>query len=175
MTHQASDSVKEKTRWVKNFPVDGVHFADLTPVLADAVAFNKIIELVAKWSQGADVIARLDARGFLIASGAAVKNNVGVLAVRKSGKLPPPVYAVSYDLEYGDAALEIPAAGIDLKGKKVFIADDVLATGGTARAAVSLIKQAGGEVVGFGAILELDALGGRTLLSDLPVFSVATA
>lgn len=175
MAQQAKDSVEEKTRWVKDFPVEGVHFADLTPVLADASAFNQIIDLVANWSEEADVIAGLDARGFLIASGAAVKNKVGVLAVRKSGKLPPPVYSVEYDLEYGKAALEIPATGVDISGKKVFIADDVLATGGTAKAAVSLIEQAGGEVVGFGAILELDELGGRKQLSGLPVFSVATA
>lgn len=175
MVELARSSVERKTRWVKNFPAEGIHFADLTPVLADAEAFNSIIKLVSQWAEGADVVAGLDARGFLIASGVASNNGVGVLAVRKSGKLPPPVHSVEYELEYGTAALEIPAEGIDLADKKVFIADEVLATGGTAKAAVDLLKQAGAEITGFATILELEELAGRAQLSDVPVFSVATA
>lgn len=175
MIDKARQSVVDNTRWVQDFPVEGVNFADLSPVLADATSFHVIIDMVAHWAGNADLIAGLDARGFLIAAGAAIKNETGVLAVRKRGKLPPPVHSVAYDLEYGTAALEIPAQGIELEGKRVFIADDVLATGGTAKAAVSLIREAGGEVVGFATILELEELAGRAQLPGIPVFSVATA
>ena len=100
---------------------------------------------------------------------------MGVLALRKAGKLPPPVYHVDYGLEYGEAALEIPAEGLDIEGKHIFVVDDVLATGGTSQAAFELIDIAGGVVTGFATILELADLGGRNNLPDLPIFSITTA
>lgn len=175
MTSDLGKQIHSTIRWVPDFPQDGIHFADLTPVLVDPTIFNGIMHQMAEWAGDADIIAGLDARGFLIAAGVAALNNVGVLALRKAGKLPPPVYHVDYGLEYGEAALEIPAEGLDIEGKHIFVVDDVLATGGTSQAAFELIDIAGGVVTGFATILELADLGGRNNLPDLPIFSITTA
>lgn len=175
MTSDLGKQIHSTIRWVPDFPQDGIHFADLTPVLVDPTIFNGIMHQMAEWAGDADIIAGLDARGFLIAAGVAALNNVGVLALRKAGKLPPPVYHVGYGLEYGEAALEIPAEGLDIEGKHIFVVDDVLATGGTSQAAFELIDIAGGVVTGFATILELADLGGRNNLPDLPIFSITTA
>lgn len=127
MTSDLGKQIHSTIRWVPDFPQDGIHFADLTPVLVDPTIFNGIMHQMAEWAGDADIIAGLDARGFLIAAGVAALNNVGVLALRKAGKLPPPVYHVDYGLEYGEAALEIPAEGLDIEGKHIFVVDDVLA------------------------------------------------
>lgn len=170
-----AQSIQDNIRWVADFPEDGVHFADLTPVLADRQIFTGIMQQMAHWAEDVDIIAGLDARGFLISAGVAVLKDVGVLALRKAGKLPPPAYHVDYGLEYGEAALEIPAEGLDIRGKRIFIVDDVMATGGTSQAALRLIEKAGGVVTGFATILELTELNGRAKLGDLPVFSITTA
>ena len=175
MTSDLGKQIHSTIRWVPDFPQDGIHFADLTPVLVDPTIFNGIMHQMAEWAGDADIIAGLDARGFLIAAGVAALNNVGVLALRKAGKLPTPVYHVDYGLEYGEAALEIPAEGLDIEGKHIFVVDDVLATGGTSQAAFELIDIAGGVVTGFATILELADLGGRNNLPDLPIFSITTA
>ncbi|ALE18463.1 adenine phosphoribosyltransferase [Lawsonella clevelandensis] len=167
--------IQDNIRWVADFPEEGVHFADLTPVLADPQIFNGIMRQMSDWAGEVDIIAGLDARGFLISAGVAVLKDVGVLALRKAGKLPSPVHHVDYGLEYGEAALEIPAEGLDITGKRIFIVDDVMATGGTSQAALELIEQAGGVVTGFATILELTELNGRSKLADLPVFSITTA
>nr|WP_120492459.1 adenine phosphoribosyltransferase [Corynebacterium lactis] len=170
----AREALADKIRLVPDFPVDGVLFEDLTPALADAEVFRLIVnEVAAKCSEfGADLIGSLDARGFLIGSAVAYKEGMGVLAIRKKGKLPPPVHTESYALEYGDAALEIPADGIDLRGKKIVLVDDVLATGGTMCAARKLLETAGATVTGLCCVLEVDGLGARDRLADLPVFIV---
>lgn len=164
----AKEALAEKIRRVPDFPEEGVLFEDLTPVLADPDALHLVIAEMAKRSAdlGADIIGGLDARGFLLGSAVAYEMGLGILAIRKKGKLPPPVITQEYTTEYSDAALEIPANGVDLKGKKVVLVDDVLATGGTLVAARDLIERAGGKVVGYVVVLEVPGLGGREKLGD---------
>ena len=165
---QALDTL---TRHVADFPEPGVIFEDLTPVFADREGFSLVIDELAEAARvmGCDVVAGLDARGFLIGAAVAYTLGTGVLAIRKRGKLPPPVHTEEYTLEYGTAALEIPAEGIPIAGKRVVVVDDVLATGGTLAAAQSLIEKVGGTVAGHVVILEVDGLGGRERLGDMPL------
>ncbi|WP_326548882.1 adenine phosphoribosyltransferase [Mycolicibacterium sp. ND9-15] len=162
-------------REVPDFPEPGIAFKDLTPILADAHGLATVTDALAEMSGGADLVAGIDARGFLLGAAVALRLGTGVLAIRKGGKLPPPVYSETYALEYGTATLEIPADGIDLGGRDVLIIDDVLATGGTAAAAVKLLQHAGATVTGAAVLLELTALGGRRLLEPLPVTSLHRA
>ncbi|MDY5784572.1 adenine phosphoribosyltransferase, partial [Corynebacterium sp.] len=133
----AAEALAAKTRKLKDFPEQGVVFEDLTPVLADGPALHAVIHELAEHSRelGADLIGGLDARGFLLGSAVAYELGLGVLAIRKKGKLPPPVLTQEYTTEYSTAALEIPGEGIEVKGRKVVLVDDVLATGGTLVAA----------------------------------------
>lgn len=160
-------------REVPDFPEPGVQFKDLTPVLADAAGLAAVTGALAAVADGSDLIAGIDARGFLLGAAVATSLGTGVLAVRKGGKLPPPVFGESYVLEYGTATLEIPAEGIDLTGRRVLIIDDVLATGGTLAAARRLLSRAGADVVGAAVVLELPALGGRDVVAPLPVTSLS--
>ena len=157
------------TRQVPDFPEPGVMFRDLTPVLADDRGFALVTEALAEMVAGADLIAGIDARGFLLGGAVAHRLGVGVLAIRKGGKLPPPVHSRTYSLEYGTATLEIPVDGIALAGRRVAIVDDVLATGGTVAAARDLLDTAGAEVTVAAVVMELAALGGRARLDPLPV------
>ena len=145
----AREAIKDKIRYVQDFPEDGVLFEDLTPVLADADAFSVVIDG--------------------LGSAAAYKLGTGVLAVRKAGKLPPPVLHQEYSLEYGSAALEIPADGAVITGAKIALVDDVLATGGTLAGARQLLESAGAEVVGAVVVLEVEGLGGREKFGNLPI------
>lgn len=167
----AHEVLTDLVRLVPNFPSEGVLFEDLTPVLADGAAFRVIVDELAAAAEdmGAEIIGGLDARGFLLGSAVAYKLGQGVLAIRKKGKLPPPVHSREYELEYGSAALEVPANGIDLKGKRVVLVDDVLATGGTLVAARELLEECGAEVVGYVVVLEVAGLGGRERLAGSPV------
>jgi adenine phosphoribosyltransferase len=160
------------TREVADFPEPGIQFKDLTPLLADAHGLATVTNALAALAEGADLVAGIDARGFLLGAAVATKLGTGVLAVRKGGKLPPPVHSESYSLEYGTATLEVPADGIDLAGRKILIIDDVLATGGTVAATVRLLGKAGAVVTGAAVLLELSALGGREKLQGLPVTSL---
>lgn len=160
------------TRQVPDFPEPGVLFRDLTPVLADDRGFAVITDALAQMVAGADLIAGIDARGFLLGGAVAHRLGVGVLAIRKGGKLPPPVHSRSYTLEYGTATLEIPAAGIELSGRRVAIVDDVLATGGTVAAARDLLIGVGAQVTEAAVVMELAALGGRDRLGPLAVRSL---
>lgn len=157
------------TRKVADFPEPGVQFKDLTPLFADADGLSQVTDALARAASGATLIAGIDARGFLLGAAVAIRLGVGVLAVRKAGKLPPPVHSQTYELEYGTAALEIPADGVDLTGHRVAIIDDVLATGGTLAATVKLLSAAGAEVVSAGVVLELAGLGGRAVVAPLPL------
>lgn len=167
----ARDALHAKIRKVQDFPDPGVLFEDLTPVLADGEALTVVIRELAEASRafGADLIGGLDARGFLIGSAVAYELGLGILAIRKKGKLPPPVITEEYQTEYSSAALEVPAEGIDFAGRKVVLIDDVLATGGTLVAASELIERAGGSVVGYAVVLEVEGLGGRARLGDAPL------
>lgn len=162
-------------REVADFPQPGVQFKDLTPVFADRRGFAAVTDALAEIASGADLVAGVDSRGFLVAGAVAARLGTGVLAVRKAGKLPPPVLAEQYDLEYGTATLEIPADGIELRGRAVVVIDDVLATGGTLGATVRLLTQAGAEVTAAAVVVELTALGGRAALAPLPVHSLTRA
>ncbi|GJF08651.1 adenine phosphoribosyltransferase [Mycolicibacterium cyprinidarum] len=161
-------------REVPDFPQAGVQFKDLTPVLADAAGLAEVSAAIADVARGADLVAGVDARGFLLGGAVALKLGIGVVAVRKGGKLPPPVLSETYNLEYGTATLEVPAEGIDLAGRSIVVIDDVLATGGTLAATNKLLTAAGAQVSGAVVMLELSALGGRTLLEPLSVTSLYT-
>jgi adenine phosphoribosyltransferase len=151
-------------RDVPDFPEPGIVFKDISPLLADAAAFGAAIGALADFARplGVELVAGVEARGFLIAGALARELNCGMVLVRKAGKLPPPTIARSYALEYGEATIEVPVHVLD--GKRVFLVDDVLATGGTLRAAADLITEAGGVVVSIGVLLELGFLDGRAVL-----------
>ncbi|QTH58700.1 adenine phosphoribosyltransferase [Corynebacterium hindlerae] len=167
----AHEALTDLVRLVPDFPSEGILFEDLTPVLASPEGFSIIVDELAAAAKGmgAEIIGGLDARGFLLGSAVAYKLGQGILAIRKKGKLPPPVHTKSYSLEYGEAALEIPASGIEVEGKKVVLVDDVLATGGTLVAAHDLLEKCGAEVVGYVVVLEVPGLGGRDRLAGAPV------
>ncbi|WP_067890565.1 adenine phosphoribosyltransferase [Nocardia vaccinii] len=169
---RAAEAVQRLTRWHDDFPAPGVRFADLTPVFADAEGFHAVIDYLGSCAPDVDLVAGVDARGFLLGAGVAAALGTGVVAVRKAGKLPPPVLSREYTLEYGSAALEIPADGIDLRGRKVLLLDDVLATGGTLAAAAGLFTAAGAEVTAAAVVLELGFLAGRTRQGDYPLTSI---
>ncbi len=168
----AAAVISALTREVPDFPEPGVLFRDLTPVLADDHGFAVVTEALAQMVSGVDLVAGIDARGFLLGGAVAHRLGVGVLAIRKGGKLPPPVHSRSYTLEYGTATLEIPAAGVTLAGRRVAVVDDVLATGGTVAAAHDLLSGAGAQVTAAAVVMELAALGGRERLAPLPVRSI---
>lgn len=160
------------TREVPDFPSPGVLFKDLTPLLADPDGLAAVTDALSELASGAELIAGIDARGFLLGAAVATRLGTGVLAVRKGGKLPPPVFSETYTLEYGTATLEIPAEGVDLDGRSVVIVDDVLATGGTLAATARLLDDAGAAVSGAVVVLELTGLRGRDAVAPLPVSSL---
>lgn len=157
---------------VPDYPEPGVLFRDITPLLADAGALRAVIDaLIEPFDGGFDVVAGVEARGFLLAGAAATVAGVGMVPVRKAGKLPRPAASVSYALEYGRATIEVHD---DLApGTRVLLVDDVLATGGTLAAAHELFAELGVVVVGTAVLMELEALGGRALVHD--VHTVFTA
>jgi adenine phosphoribosyltransferase len=171
-TADVSALIGALTREVADFPEPGIQFKDLTPVLADAEGLAAVTDALAEIASGADLVAGVDARGFLLGGAVATRLGIGVLAVRKGGKLPPPVHSETYTLEYGTATLEVPADGLDIAGRKIMIIDDVLATGGTLGATARLLTAAGATLVGAAVVLELAALGGRAGLEPLQVTSL---
>jgi adenine phosphoribosyltransferase len=160
-------------RPIPDFPKPGILFRDITPLLADAEAFATAIErLAAPWrDERLDAIAAVEARGFLFAAPLAVTLGVGLIPVRKPGKLPADTIAHEYDLEYGSDRLEMHR-GILAPGARVLVVDDVLATGGTAAACVRLVEAGGGSVVGAAFLVEIEPLGGRERLEPFRVESV---
>lgn len=171
-SESVADVLKALTREVPDFPEPGIQFKDLTPVLADGHGLAVVTEAMAEIAEGADLVAGIDARGFLLGGAVAQRLGIGVLAIRKGGKLPPPVYSETYTLEYGTATLEIPAEGVELAGRRVVIIDDVLATGGTVAAAAALLAASGAVVPVAAVVLELSALGGRGKVAPLLVSSL---
>ena len=171
---RVSEVIASLLREVPDFPEPGIQFKDLTPVLADARGLAEVSKAIADLARGADLVAGVDARGFLLGGAVALELGVGVLAVRKGGKLPPPVLSETYTLEYGTATLEVPAEGVELAGRSVVVIDDVLATGGTLAATHALLTAAGAQVTRAVVMLELAALGGRAVLDPLAVTSLYT-
>lgn len=156
---------------IPDYPQPGVAFRDITPLLADAAALRASIDaLIEPFAGQFDVVAGIEARGFLLAAAAAIAAETGVVPIRKAGKLPRPAASVSYSLEYGAATIEMHD---DLApGARVLLIDDVLATGGTLAAGRDLVASLGGEVVGTAVLLEIDALRGRALLGDAPLHTL---
>ncbi|MEP7179660.1 MAG: adenine phosphoribosyltransferase [Pseudonocardiales bacterium] len=155
-------------RDVADFPKPGIMFKDIAPLLANGEAFGRAIDALAAHARACgslDLVAGVEARGFLVAGALSRELGCGLVAVRKAGKLPPPTVRRSYDLEYGSAELEVPTGVLD--GRRVFLVDDVLATGGTLRAAADLLVQAGAMVTGLGVLLELGFLDGSAALHSV--------
>lgn len=154
------------------FPEEGIIFRDFMPVLADARGLDILLRAFAETlpvtPEDFDVVAGLESRGFLFGPALANRFGKGFVAIRKAGKLPPPVFAESYDLEYGSASVEIEQNAIR-PGQRVLIVDDLIATGGTARAGADLIEKAGGTVAGFSFLMELEGLNGCSRLSEAPI------
>ncbi|WP_438872496.1 adenine phosphoribosyltransferase [Paractinoplanes maris] len=160
---------------VPDFPKPGVVFKDLMPLFADGRAFREVIDGIVAYHgrDSFDVVAGVEARGFVVAAAIAYAAEVGVVPVRKAGKLPRPALAASYELEYGEATLEVHEDAF-IAGQRVLVVDDVLATGGTAGAALDLVERAGGTVVGFTVLMELAFLKGRERLNPRKVHALLT-
>jgi adenine phosphoribosyltransferase len=152
-------------RVIPDFPKPGIIFKDITPLLADPKMFKQSCHEIADLAEQVDYLAGIEARGFIFAASAASLSNKGFIPIRKVGKLPGETITQSYDLEYGQATLEIHA-NIIPPGKKVLIVDDVLATGGTAIAAIDLIYRAGLIPVGACFLIEIAELGGRSRINQ---------
>ncbi|GAB3680563.1 adenine phosphoribosyltransferase [Streptomyces sparsus] len=161
-----TDLLLSRIRDVADYPKPGVMFKDITPLLADPAAFGALTEALAERcaSHGATKVVGLEARGFILAAPVAVRAGLGFVPVRKAGKLPGATLSQSYDLEYGSAEIEIHAEDL-ADGDRVFVIDDVLATGGTAEASLELIRRSGAQVAGVAVLLELGFLNGRSRLT----------
>ena len=162
-----TDYLKCSIASVKDFPKEGILFRDVTTLLEDAKAFKDSIDLLYEIYKDCklDYIVAADARGFLFGSALAYLLGVGLVLVRKKGKLPRECYSEEYSLEYGTSTLEITKDALH-KGDRVLLLDDLLATGGTAGAMIKLVRKSGAEIVSFGFIIELFDLGGAKLLED---------
>ena len=168
----AAQYVSELTAVVPDFPKPGITFRDLTPVFADGAALRVITDALADPFVGrVDAVAGVEARGFVLAAAAAYSLGVGVLIIRKPGKLPQAVLSESYDLEYGSAELQVQPATLP-SGSRILLLDDVLATGGTLSASTKLIERAGWDVAGISVVLELSELNGRDALPGRDIRSL---
>jgi adenine phosphoribosyltransferase len=167
--------IKSRILDVPDFPKKGIVFKDITPLLADATAFAQTIDRLAEpfVGKGVQIVAGIESRGFLLATPIAYRLGAGVVPIRKKGKLPRAVKSASYALEYGTDSIEAHADSFR-KGTKVLIVDDVLATGGTAEAAVRLVEEIGGEIVGTAFLIELKFLNGREKLPGRSVHALAS-
>src|SRR5687767_13060954 len=167
------DQLKTRIRHVPDFPKAGILFYDITTLLQDAAGFRLAIDSLALPfnGQGIDLVVGIESRGFIFGSAVADRIGAGFTPVRKPGKLPSATVRASYDLEYGTDALEMHNDGVT-QGQRVLIVDDLLATGGTARATTDLVKRLGGQVHALAFLIELVELGGRAKLADDQVHTV---
>ncbi|MEZ0580010.1 adenine phosphoribosyltransferase [Nocardioides sp. MH1] len=174
----AAQALAGLVRDVPDFPSAGVLFKDITPVLADPAAFRAVVAGLAEAGRGddgrpvVDKVIGMEARGFILAAPVALELGVGFVPVRKAGKLPGETHAVAYALEYGEAVLEIHCDAI-APGERVLVIDDVLATGGTARATADLVASCGGSVSAMAFLMELSFLPGRATVGDVPMIALS--
>lgn len=169
------DDIKRLIRDIPDFPMPGILFRDLTPLLSDATAFRNTLGLLESWAaeKKPTAIAAIEARGFIFGAPLAARMGVRFIPVRKPGKLPWRTLEESYALEYGASTLQMHADATQ-PGERVLLMDDLLATGGTAAAAVKLLRRAGASVVGALFVVELTALGGRELVDDVPMHALVS-
>jgi len=167
------DALKTKIRHVPDFPKAGILFYDVTTLLRDAEGFKLTIDALATphVGKGIDLVVGVESRGFILGAAVADRLGAGFVPVRKVGKLPGKTIRATYDLEYGSDSLEMHDDAITA-GQRVLIVDDLLATGGTAKATVDLVKQSGGAVQGVSVLIELVELGGRAKLAGQTVTTV---
>jgi adenine phosphoribosyltransferase len=166
------EELKGYIRDIPGYPKPGIIFRDITPLLARKDLFHEVIDMMSRvWTdRRPDLVAAIEARGFIPGAAIAVKLGAGFVPIRKVGKLPWNTIAEAYQLEYGTDQLQVHSDAVQ-PGQRVLIVDDVLATGGTAAAAVRLVRKLGGEVIGVQVLIELEDLGGRKRLSDVEVVS----
>ncbi len=160
-------------RNIPDYPQRGVVFKDITPLLADGQAFSAVVDALAALYGPVDKVAGIEARGFILAAPVACRLGAGFVPIRKKGKLPGVTFAQDYDLEYGTATIEVLTDAFS-PSDRVLVIDDVLATGGTARATADLVRRTGAQVTGLAVLLELSFLNGRAKLPDLPVSALLT-
>lgn len=195
MTDRAADVLAAHTREVPDFPKPGVLFKDLTPLFREPEAFTVVLDDIAgRWAGAVDIVAGVEARGFILGAPLALRMGLGFVPIRKAGKLPGDTHSRSYDLEYGTATIEVTADAFtaghrgrspqkmigtrdaetrdESARQRVLLVDDVLATGGTAAAACALVEGAGAEVVGLEMLLELSFLKGRDRLPGRDVRAI---
>ena len=167
------DTLKQLIREVPDFPKPGILFYDITTLLKDKTGFHGTINALKEHYEGAhvDVVLGIEARGFIFAPALAYALGAGFVPVRKPRKLPAECAQVTYDLEYGSDSLEVHRDAFG-RGSTVLIVDDLLATGGTAKAVTDLVEQLGGRVAGLGFVVELTFLGGRQRLNGYDIFSL---
>jgi adenine phosphoribosyltransferase len=170
-TGDIAELIKARVRDIAGYPQPGVTFKDITPLLGDGAALAAVVIALSDGHAGVDKVAGIEARGFILAAAVAIQLGAGFVPVRKQGKLPGPIYAESYDLEYGSATIEVHQDAF-APGERVLIVDDVLATGGTGAATAELVRRAGAEVTGFAVIMELSFLGGRSKLPGANIHSL---
>ena len=168
--------MNELTRFIRDipdFPKKGILFKDITPLLRDAGAFSQAMDAMARqhMDDRIDLVAAVESRGFIFGAALALRLGAGFIPIRKPGKLPYKTIDETYSLEYGTDTIQIHADAAG-RGDRVLIVDDLLATGGTARAAASLLTRQGAEVVGASFLIELAFLSGRARLADVPVFAL---
>jgi adenine phosphoribosyltransferase len=165
--------LKSLIRDIPDFPKPGILFRDITTLLRDPAGFKYTIDTIASKVQDLqpEYLIGMESRGFIFGAALAYKLGIGFIPVRKPGKLPADVYTVEYALEYGTDRLEIHRDAV-VSGSRVLIVDDLIATGGTAKATAKLLQLLGCELVGFAFVVELDALDGRSQLPDVPIISL---
>ncbi len=155
---------------VPDFPKPGILFKDITPLLQDKKAFSDAVDDLASHLNGANKVAGIESRGFIFAAAIAAKHNLGLVLLRKPGKLPRKTHVVQYELEYGFDSLEMHQDSLD-KNDRVLLVDDVLATGGTMMAGCELIAKSGAKLTNCAVFIEISALNGRNRLSSIPIHS----
>ena len=169
MSHFLASSL---IRDVPDFPKPGIIFKDLCPVIANPTAYQEVVDALVEWisERAPDAVIGIESRGFIFGAPAALAAGVKFIPARKPGKLPGEIVSSRYDLEYGTACVELQKDSIQ-RGERVVVIDDVLATGGTSAATVTLVEQLGGQLVGLAFVVELEFLEGRKLLSGHEVTS----